>query len=141
MRILITGSRDWTDRPCITQAIANAMNDHHASIEDTVIVHGAAAGADRLAEEVAQFMGIKTDPHPVTPEDWDRIGKRAGILRNIQMVKSGADICLAFINPCRKDDCIIRGIHGSHGATHCSETARRAGIRTRFFHQRRGKFA
>jgi hypothetical protein len=56
------------------------------------------------------------EPHPA---DWKRFGrKRAGIIRNAQMVQAGADQCLAFIR------------NYSHGATHCSQLAVKAHIPT-----------
>jgi hypothetical protein len=47
------------------------------------------------------------------------------------MVKLGAQICLAFIDPCTNLQCTRGGRHGSHGAVHCAHLARRAGIEVR----------
>lgn len=102
-RILITGSRDWTDR----WVIWNALLDH-AEWSD-VLVHGAAPGADSMAEA----MWGNTEAHPA---DWTRYGKRAGYVRNQEMVDAGADVCLAFI----KDN--------SRGASMCAALAEKAGI-------------
>lgn len=127
-RILITGSRDWTDR----YEIARAISQVHLNGNGIVVVHGACpSGADALADEVAYGLGYTREPHPA---DWDQYGKEAGLRRNKYMVSLGADICLAFINPCRKETCNIRRVHGSHGASNCSRLARTAGIQTQIFH-------
>lgn len=86
MRVIICGSREWTDR----DAIANRLFDLPT---DTVIVHGAARGADRIAGQEAQKLGLLVEEHPA---DWDYYGKRAGFVRNDRMAKLGADLCIAF---------------------------------------------
>jgi YspA, cpYpsA-related SLOG family len=131
-RILVTGSRDWSDRHLIAVAISKIHDDGHG----ITIVHGACpSGADALADEVAYGLGYTREPHPA---DWDRYKKRAGPIRNAEMVALGADCCLAFICPCRKEECTIRRVHGSHGTSHCLRLARKAGIETRVFYQRKG---
>jgi YspA, cpYpsA-related SLOG family len=115
-RILVTGSRTWTDPHIIFGALVDAWNDIGAP-DDVVLVTGAARGADQLAETV-----WTTDLHrPVErhPADWTRLGKRAGLVRNGHMVTLGADICLAFIRD------------NSRGATSCAAMAERAGIPVR----------
>lgn len=61
--------------------------------DDTVVVHGNAAGADRIAHQEAQKLGLRVEPHPA---DWQQHGKRAGIIRNLEMVESGVDLVIAF---------------------------------------------
>lgn len=143
MRILITGSRDWTDRVTISRTILRYMNERlpmiyedHIPIRrdwsDVVIVHGAARGADLLAAEWAEGCDppIKTESHPVTRADWRARPQIAGYLRNIHMVSLGADVCMGFIKPCRKPDCPRLEPHGSHGASHTTDLADSVGIET-----------
>ena len=112
-RILVTGSRDWDDPEMIFDALAEY---NHGQV---TLVHGAARGADATAAKVAAGFGWRIEPHPA---DWNGgYGKRAGFIRNAEMVKAGADVCLAF----------IRG--GSPGATHCADLAEEAGIPVRRF--------
>jgi hypothetical protein len=60
----------------------------------THIIHGAAAGADTLAREWAEAYGIEHHPFPA---QWDKYGKRAGFLRNRQMIAEGKpDLVVAF---------------------------------------------
>ena len=100
MRIIVTGSRDWTDQRTLENAIldhwANAANRGHDL--PVVVVHGAARGADRMAGKLARAWGktygdIEEERHPA---DWDRYGKSAGPVRNREMAKLGGDLCLAF---------------------------------------------
>lgn len=124
MRILITGSRNWTDK----DAILAALRKHANKNGDSVVVHGhCSSGADKLADELAQEYRVRTEHWPA---DWTAFGKRAGFVRNNVMVELGADVCLAFIRPCTKEGCQKPKPHGSHGATHCADAAEKAGIPT-----------
>ncbi|BBC43622.1 DprA-like DNA processing chain A [Mycobacterium phage AN9] len=114
-RVLITGSRVWKDRSMVWGALANELRRSPSGL---VVVHGGARGADDIADRWA--WGKRQEGYNVTPElhraDWDRYGKRAGILRNIEMVQAGADLCLAF------------PLGNSVGTRHCMREAERAGI-------------
>lgn len=117
LRILITGSRTWTDRDAIRHALETVLDqcagDCFEHISEVTVVHGAARGADRIAGEIATELGCKVEAHPA---DWDRHGKSAGPIRNSEMVRLGADVCLAF--PMQR----------SVGTRHCMQLARAAGI-------------
>lgn len=142
-RILVTGSRTWTDRQAIDRALATAWWDlgaHHGII----LVSGhCETGADKLAEESwtaagQKIGGLKVEPHPA---DWptcapsckpghrkvnrqgDEYCPSAGHRRNAEMVALGADLCLAFIR------------NASPGATGCADLAAKAGIPVRPFTQ------
>ena len=92
MRVLVTGSRDWSDPKAARKLIVDRLAELPG---DSVIVHGAARGADRFAHQEAQKLGLLVEPHPA---DWDRHGKSAGFVRNAEMVALGADLVLAFWN-------------------------------------------
>ena len=85
------------------------------------IVSGGQTGADRAASRWR--FARRTYNRPITETihrpNWPRHGRRAGILRNLNMIQAGADLCLAFIRD------------NSLGATHCAHTAQTAGIPTR----------
>lgn len=97
-----------------------------------VLVSGACpTGADALAEECAAAWGWEVERHPA---DWDRLGGVAGFQRNADMVRLGADVCIAFLAPCTKKDCrALRQPHGSHGTKHCAGLAAGAGIPVRWY--------
>lgn len=94
MRILITGSRNWTDPLPIRRAIEAAIGDRDP--RTVTFVHGAARGADSLGSWVATDLGCIVESHPA---DWDKHGNAAGPRRNIEMADLGADVCLAFPRP------------------------------------------
>lgn len=89
MRVIICGSRDWSDpRPIRTVIDSLALSDRNLTV-----VHGAARGADAIAGEIARSMGVREEPHPA---DWTGQGRAAGPLRNRLMLDLGADIVFAF---------------------------------------------
>ncbi|MFF7022986.1 SLOG family protein [Streptomyces klenkii] len=121
-RVLVTGSRNWTDKSTVYRALFQAWLSLG---NDIVVVHGACpAGADRLASEwiagwpVTGFRGVAEEPHPAS---WATHGRAAGPLRNEHMVGLGANLCLAFIRD------------SSRGASHCARLAEAAGIPVRRF--------
>lgn len=99
-RIIVTGSRDWTDREALFRALNEATLRSDTDTEDTFItvVHGAARGADALASEWcrdrhAPWVHVTEEAHPA---DWEKHGKAAGPIRNSEMARLGGDLCLAF---------------------------------------------
>jgi hypothetical protein len=113
VRLLITGSRDWDDALTIMSEIASVA----IPPSSWTLVSGACpTGADKICEEFAESLGMTVERHPA---DWQKHGKRAGFIRNAEMVKHGADACLAFIK------------NRSKGATMTATLAEKAGIPTR----------
>jgi YspA, cpYpsA-related SLOG family len=112
MRILVTGSRDWDDPWIIEQMLRRAAYGHR---EVTLVSGHCPNGVDAYAEEIAYELDWHVEIHPA---EWLAWGKRAGFIRNQQMVDLGADICLAF----RRNN--------SKGTTHCGQAAEAAGIPT-----------
>ncbi len=106
MRVIVCGSRRWHDR----DKIANRLFDLPP---DSVIVHGNAAGADRIAHQEAEKLGLLVEPHPA---DWGGLGKSAGFIRNTVMAELGADLCIAFWD------------EQSTGTAHMMSRAREQGI-------------
>lgn len=116
-RILVTGSRDLADTALVMAALKSAAAEFGP---DVVVVHGAARGADTLADRAAQTLGLKVEPHPA---DWAGLGRKAGIVRNAEMVREGADVMLAF------------PLGESRGTRDAMRRAEAAGIPVRVFEQ------
>jgi hypothetical protein len=115
-RILITASRTWTDVATVDQALKAVWGDGTA-----VLVSGACPqGGDAISERIWESWGGVVERHPAA---WDIFGRAAGFRRNAEMVKAGADQCIAFIDK------------QSRGATHTAQLAERAGIVTRRYQQ------
>ncbi|GAA4928865.1 hypothetical protein GCM10023224_05250 [Streptomonospora halophila] len=87
MRIIVTGGRDYGDADTVERALRGHLPGPHT------IVHGGAPGADRLAHSVARGLDWELEPHPA---DWERHGRAAGPIRNVEMARAGADLCIAF---------------------------------------------
>jgi hypothetical protein len=114
MRLLITGSRTWTDAHTIYwtfHAWWIAMGKPH---NPTLVSGACPKGADALCEYIWERNGWEVERHPA---DWS-IGRAAGFIRNKAMVDSKPDFCIAFI----KD--------GSKGASHTAKLAEDARIPT-----------
>lgn len=114
IRILITGSRNFDDFNMMQYALEDVLDCFpDAFPEDFIVVHGNARGADKISGYIARQLGMHVEVHNA---QWNTYGKRAGIIRNTQMVNSGADICLAF------------PIGASKGTRHCMSLVEQANI-------------
>jgi hypothetical protein len=93
VRLLVCGSRDWTDRATLERVLDDVVTDvEHHFYERPTIVQGEARGADSLAREWAESRGLRVEGFPA---DWSR-GKGAGFARNRAMLESGIDGVVAF---------------------------------------------
>lgn len=86
MRVLVCGSRGWTDYGRIKRRLAELP-------AGSVVVEGCARGADALAELAAESLGLKVEHHPA---DWST-GRSAGFRRNLEMLDYPIpDLVIAF---------------------------------------------
>lgn len=76
MKVIIAGSREEITMVHVLDAISNC------NFNITEIVSGTARGADKFGEEYARNNNI---PLKQFVPDWDTHGKKAGMLRNIEM--------------------------------------------------------
>lgn len=91
-RILVTGSRKWTDKQAVFRALDEITKDIHPS--EVLIIHGDAAGADQFADEWAKTHRA---PRAIFPAHWGKHGNAAGPIRNRQMnSEMQPDIVVAF---------------------------------------------
>lgn len=94
MRVLIYGGRDFVP------SYESFMQFHDKIVwQDligepiTVIISGCARGADQYGEKLAEFWHIPVERYPA---DWETHGKKAGFIRNQQMLDSGVDFAIQF---------------------------------------------
>jgi hypothetical protein len=118
MRVLICGGRDFADVTKDGHVMEwNFMNDwldewHEGHEGDLTVIHGAAKGADLTAHVWAHSIGAYIEQYPA---NWERYGKKAGYLRNKQMLEEGKpDLVIAF--------------PGGAGTANMKSLARRAGV-------------
>ena len=108
MRALICGSRTWDDSIPIRIVLYG--------LAPTVLIHGGAPGADTLADNRAEDMGLDI---LCFPADWKKYGRAAGPIRNQQMLDEGKpDVVFAFT-----DD-----LATSKGTADMVRRARKAGL-------------
>lgn len=113
MRVLVCGSRSWTDKTPIKRRLCLLPGS-------VTVVHGAARGADALAGQVAAELNFAVEEYPA---DWNRHGRAAGPMRNIEMLDSGVDLVLAF------------RVGDSPGTKHCLSAAKSRGLPIEIFDQ------
>lgn len=116
-RILVTGSRNWTDRGAVRDALLRALGVH--GWHEAVLVVGDATGADAIAAELwaADLSGsFRLGPIEHHVAEWRTEGRAAGPRRNQRMVDAGATVCLAF------------PLERSKGTWDCIHRANEAGI-------------
>ena len=88
MRLLVCGGRGFADEPGFNRLMGTLIE------RPSVVIHGGARGADRMAGRWALNHGI---PAEVYEADWDRDGKAAGPIRNARMLAEGKpDLVLAL---------------------------------------------
>lgn len=86
MKVLVCGSRGWRRYTPILNALMELP-------KGTLVIHGGASGADAYAARACRELGLKQQ---VFYADWGKLGKRAGILRNVEMLDEEPDRVLAF---------------------------------------------
>ena len=120
MKVLFTGSREWTNEDIIRSELLSLPSG-------TVIIHGASPwGADAIVDRIARSMGFTVRTYPATR--WSSyLRGHAGQSRNHRMIQEEhrpdepIDLCIALLK-----NKIQWG-----GTMDCLERARAAGIPTR----------
>lgn len=114
MRVIVTGSRHWTD----LSRIFRELSELYATADRLTVAHGGCpTGADAITHRwITALPPVEDLSEEVFPADWAAHGRRAGPIRNEAMIKAGADLVLAFPLP------------GGRGTQHTIRLAREAGI-------------
>jgi hypothetical protein len=125
--ILVTGSRNWSNRAAIRARLEKywlfvAMYDAAALFmnRETIVIHGDAAGADKLADEVANDLGLTVVPVPYF--GW--LGESGGPARNRCMLQMG----LAYKSRGYELVCEAFPLPGGRGTQHMIGICRGAGV-------------
>lgn len=107
MKTIIAGSREGVTPVDVLGAI------ERADFSITAVVCGMARGADSFGLAWAEANGI---PVECFPADWERHGKRAGFIRNVEMAEAADALILVWTG-------------SSRGSRHMLDTARARGLR------------
>jgi YspA, cpYpsA-related SLOG family len=128
-RLLVTGSRTWTDTDLIRVALRAAMVSLAVPEQEITLVHGGAHGADQLAGQVGRQLGMRIE---VREAQWRRCTDacihdlraaksycpEAGYRRNVEMIVSmePGSLMLTF------------AAKVPSGTSGCAQVARRCGL-------------
>jgi len=98
MKTIVAGSRDGVT----LKIVENAMQD--APFEITEVVSGTARGADRFGEIIAKKYNL---PLHRFPANWNKYGRRAGYLRNVEMAMNAEALVAIQYNNSRGTEHMI----------------------------------
>ena len=113
MKVLVCGGRDFCDVLFLSNTL-DRLNKLHGPFK--TIIEGNARGADQIAGGWAMDRGINLMK---IPADWEKHGRSAGIIRNIEMLDLKPDLVIAF--------------NGGRGTDHTVSEAKKRGIKTMRF--------
>ena len=123
MIVLVCGSRTFKDRELMWSKLD--WYQRHEQWYFTLLIHGDAKGADRMAQAWAHNRGIAERAYPA---EWDLYGKRAGYIRNQQMLKQGhPNMVLAFVSAA-EGQATVTALAESKGTANMVALARDAGV-------------
>lgn len=109
VKILACGSRNVEAFACF-----DWWCDRLSSVpSDSTVISGGARGVDTFAHRAAKSRGLRTQTFRA---DWKKHGRRAGIIRNLQMLDEQPDLVIAYWD----------GL--SHGTQHTIHAAQTRGI-------------
>lgn len=89
MKVIVCGGRHYSQRTRLNKF----LDDFHIETPITILIHGDANGADKLAGLWGFRNGITVDP---TPADWGKYGWAGGPIRNAEMIDKNPDVVIAF---------------------------------------------
>jgi hypothetical protein len=89
----VCGGRDFDD----AGLLYSTLDILHATNKIKLVIHGAAKGADDLAEWWAYHNRVLVMRFPISKEEWRTVGPSAGPRRNKKMILLGKpDLVVAF---------------------------------------------
>lgn len=95
-KILICGDRNLTENDInminiIKNQLIKCYNQGY-----TGIIEGDCSGVDKISAKIALSIGYQEKNIEKYPADWSKYGKKAGPVRNKQMLEANPDFILAF---------------------------------------------
>lgn len=114
MKVLVCGGRAYGD----VNRVYTVLEEVHAERGITCVIHGAASGADLLAERWAKAAQV---PYRGYPAQWRRFGQGAGPRRNCLMLAEEHVNCPAKVG-------LVVAFPGGAGTAHMVGLARAEGI-------------
>lgn len=90
-KIIIAGGRDFMDYNLLKEKTNKILQEKKVT-HKIVIISGCARGADTLGLRYASENAFDVEKYP---SDWDKYGKKAGYVRNVEMAEN-ADALIAF---------------------------------------------
>ena len=115
-RILICGGRDYDNRTYFFHFMDRVLETIRGTGEtpkrDMVIIHGAARGADSLADDYGRERGLRVIRYPA---DWNTHKKAAGPIRNRLMLTDGKPH-------------VIVAFEGGRGTANMIQQGKKAGV-------------
>jgi hypothetical protein len=129
LRVIIAGGRTFDDYATLRKESLRVIRETAIKLtgnptiqkELVTIVSGCANGADTLGEQFAKEFGLKIQKFPA---NWDRYGRRAGYMRNVDMAKFATETSEAH-------GVLIAFWDGqSKGTKHMIDTAKKMNIET-----------
>lgn len=115
MKVIVCGGRNYNNKDYVFAA----LDDFHVKNPISTVVHGAANGADTLAEFLAKRRNI---PSIAYPAEWNKYNKAAGFIRNTKMIhEENPEMVLAF--------------PGGNGTAHMCRLAKENGLLVHYFNE------
>lgn len=90
VKLAIVGSRTFNDYATFNFVMNKICRENDYDVKQ--VISGGAVGADTYGEQFARLRNI---PIRVLRPDWNREGKKAGFLRNVEIIKACL-VCVAF---------------------------------------------
>jgi hypothetical protein len=92
-RLLVAGGRNFYNYKFIDETLTEWLSEQDIDASEITLVHGDAAGVDRIAAQWAKYNSLTVEAHPA---DWTKNGRAAGVMRNGEMAGTGIDYAILF---------------------------------------------
>lgn len=96
-KVALSGSRTFTDQRLVERVI-DRLIDRRAVIHIACSDRGCTAGVDTFVHQYVDYRIDDVYDNEVFYAEWRRYGKRAGFLRNEDMIRASSEL-IAFLSP------------------------------------------